>query len=236
MAQVVGTDGLDELVQSLRVSGWTVVGPVVRDGVIVHDEISAASELPIGWTEEQDGGTYRLARTGTDERFAFSSPSSSWKAFLNPPRTLIIRSRRHEGTVEIDEPEPEAPAFAFFGIRSCDLASLDVLDRVFLDPTATDPTYAARRSDVFTVAVACGHPASTCFCASMETGPSPRAGYDLALTELHGPDSHEFLATAGTERGEVLLQQITTRDRERRRPRPLPTAVVERSSICHGQP
>jgi hypothetical protein len=41
----------------------------VRDGVITHDEILSAAELPVGWTEEQEGGTYRLVATGTDEVF-----------------------------------------------------------------------------------------------------------------------------------------------------------------------
>ena len=83
--------------------------------------------------------------------------------------------------------------------------------RVFLDDRATDPTYEARRSGVFVVAVGCNHPGNTCFCVSMGTGPRPAAGYDLALTELYGPDRHEFLVDVGSDRGaEVLAALLDT--------------------------
>ena len=207
MARLLAKADLDGLVRLLADEGRTVIGPVVRDGVITHDEISTVSDLPVGWTEDQDGGRYRLVATGTDESFAFSSPSTSWKRFLYPPRTLLVRARRHNGEMTVEQPEPEAPPVAFFGIRSCDLAALGVLDRVFMDPDATDPTYAARRADVFVVAVACGRPGNTCFCASMDTGPSPRTGYDLAVTELARAEP-EYLVTAGTARGEDLLGRV----------------------------
>ncbi|MDH3752924.1 MAG: 4Fe-4S dicluster domain-containing protein [Acidimicrobiia bacterium] len=211
MVQVLGAGGLDEIVRALRAQGRTVVGPVVRDGVITHDVIDSAADLPRGWTEEQDAGRYQLAPTGTDEIFAFSSPSTSWKRYLYPERTLLIRARRRRDVVEIHEPEPEAPPMAFLGVRSCDLAALDVLDRVFLDPDATDPTYAARRGDVFIVAVACSFPGNTCFCSSMDTGPTPRSGFDLAIRELHDGASHDLLVEAGSTRGAALLAEVESR-------------------------
>jgi sulfhydrogenase subunit beta (sulfur reductase) len=212
MAKVVTVNGLDEIIGALRNEGRLVIGPVVRDSVITHDVVEGVADLPVGWTEEQDGGHYQLASTGTAEVFAFSSPATSWKRYLYPERTLLIRATRSDNGVDITTPEPETTPLAFFGIRSCDLASLDVLDRVFLDPAATDPTYAAVRSDVFIVAAACGHPGNTCFCASMDTGPSPRAGYDLAVAELHTEERHDFLVEAGSERGEALLAGIASRE------------------------
>ncbi len=188
-----------------------MIGPRVQDGVITHDVIDSAGDLPAGWTEEQDGGRYRLAPTGTDEVFAFSSPATAWKRYLYPERTLLIRARRDGDAVQVIEPEPEAPSVAFFGIRSCDLAALGVLDKVFLDPGATDPTYAANRADVFIVAAACAHPGGTCFCASMDTGPSPRSGYDLSVAELYADGQHTFLVDAGSERGEALLARVSAR-------------------------
>ncbi len=211
MAFLVGADCLDEMIASLRSNGRTVIGPAVRDGVITHDQIESASELPLGWTEDQDGGRYRLVPTGTDERFAFSSPSTSWKRFLIPERTLLLRARRSNGTVAVVEPEPEAPSVAFFGIRSCDLVALGILDRVFLDSDATDPTYAARRPDVFIVAVGCNRPGNTCFCASMNTGPTPTSGYDLVVRELHSEEGTEYLVDVGSERGADLLAGLASR-------------------------
>jgi hypothetical protein len=38
------------------------MGPTIREGAIVYDALSRVEDLPIGWTEVQDGGTYRLTR------------------------------------------------------------------------------------------------------------------------------------------------------------------------------
>ena len=57
---VVEARELDALFGALRERGHTLLGPTVRDGAIVLAEIGGASDLPAGWTDEQDGGRYRL--------------------------------------------------------------------------------------------------------------------------------------------------------------------------------
>ena len=200
------------MVATLQRQGRLVIGPVARDGVISHEVIDSADDLPVGWTETQSGGRYRLEPTGTEERFAFSSPSTSWKRFLYPERTMLLRVTREGDDVVVAEPNQEVKPVAFFGIRSCDLAAIGIQDRVFLDPEAVDPTYQALREDVFIVAAACGSPAQTCFCESMGPGPSPRLGYDLTLRELSTITGIEYLVEEGSKRGRVLLAEIPGRD------------------------
>ncbi|MEX5711212.1 hypothetical protein AB1484_23680 [Parafrankia sp. FMc6] len=48
---VVGPATVGTLIDVLRARGYQVVGPTVRDGAIVYDEISGAGELPVGWTD-----------------------------------------------------------------------------------------------------------------------------------------------------------------------------------------
>ena len=205
---LLSVDQLDDIVQRLRERGVTTIGPVVGDGVITHDEVESVAEFPRGWTDDQSGGHYRLQPTGTDELLAFSSPSTSWKRYLYPERTLLVTARRADGRTEVVIPEVEAPPVAFLGIKSCDLAALGTLDRVFLDPAAKDPTYAHRRARTFTVAAACNRPSETCFCASMDTGPTPRDGFDLSIRELWTEDGHRFLAEAGSDAGTSLLVEV----------------------------
>ena len=209
MAVILSLEALDTIVGHLRSEGLTVVGPVWRDGTIRLDEIDGIAELPTGWTDDQDGGYYRLVELDRPEIFGHAAPAMPWKRWLYPERTLLVRAERHNGPVEIVAPHSEAPLLAFFGIRSCDLHAIGVLDRVFLDPA--DPEYAARRDGVFIVAAACGRPGGTCFCASMGTGPAPTAGYDIALTELWSDGRYEFLAAPGTERGEAVLDLVDSR-------------------------
>ncbi len=53
-------DQLETLVPALHSRGYQVVGPAVRDGAIVYDVIEKLSDLPVGWTDEQKAGRYRL--------------------------------------------------------------------------------------------------------------------------------------------------------------------------------
>lgn len=209
---LLSVDHLDEIGRRLRGRGVKTIGPVVRDGVITHDEFDSVREFPTGWTEEQDGGRYRLQPTGTDELFAYSSPSTSWKRYLYPERTLLITARRADGRTEVVLPAVDATPMAFFGIRSCDLAALAILDRVFLDPDATDPSYAARRPGTFIVAAACNHPGGTCFCVSMDTGPTPSVGFDLSIREIWTDDRHQFLAEIGSDAGAAILAEVDAQE------------------------
>ncbi|HET9991762.1 MAG TPA: 4Fe-4S dicluster domain-containing protein, partial [Kofleriaceae bacterium] len=61
------------------------------------------------------------------------------------------------------------------------------------------------------LAVNCGTPAGTCFCVSMNTGPSARGGYDLVATELLD-GTHEFLIGVGTEAGRAIIEQVAHRE------------------------
>ena len=66
MQIILERDGLPQLLEALRQRGYQLVGPTVRDGAIVYDELTTVEDLPIGWTDEQKGGTYRLQRRDDD--------------------------------------------------------------------------------------------------------------------------------------------------------------------------
>src|SRR5436305_4551893 len=63
--QVVVEHGhFQQLLVALRSRDYEVVGPTVRDNAIVYDALTSVADLPIGYTDEQDGGTYRLKKLG----------------------------------------------------------------------------------------------------------------------------------------------------------------------------
>jgi sulfhydrogenase subunit beta (sulfur reductase) len=202
---------LDDLVVALRRRGYRVIAPVLRDGAISHGEIASAAELPRGWTDRQEAGTYRLGRDGRDLYFGFTLGAQSWKPYLFPPRlTLWTAERRDSGFVVLEEGEEPAPQ-AFLGVRPCDLAAIAVQDRVFLGGQHHDPDYRRRRERALIVSVTCSQAASTCFCTSMGHGPRAGAGYDVALTELRDGGGHRFLVESGSERGAEVLADLRTR-------------------------
>ena len=141
-ASVIRSAALDDLIAALRGRGYTVIGPKVRDGAIVYEEISSAADLPKGITDEQEGGTYRLHERGDDALFGFNNGPNSWKHHLFPPNLTLWKARRAEdGAISYQEQPEERPRYAFLGVRSCDLAAIEVQDRVFIGDSYTDADY-----------------------------------------------------------------------------------------------
>jgi sulfhydrogenase subunit beta (sulfur reductase) len=203
-------DAFDELFGTLARRGYTVVGPTVRDRAIVYGEIGSSADLPIGWTDEQDGGHYRLRRRDDAALFGYNVGPHSWKAYQLPAEVRLWRARRdeHGGLTDLTETPREMPRYAFMGARSCELHAMGILDRVLLGGTHTDPADRARREDVFVVAVQCAQAGNTCFCVSMGTGPTADSGYDIALTEVLEADRHYFVLDVGSERGAEVLGEL----------------------------
>jgi ferredoxin len=203
---VLAPEALDDLVGALRGHGYRVLGPTVRDGAIVLDDLESAADLPVGWTDRQDAATYRLERRDDEARFGYGVGPHSWKQFLFPPRVRLWRAQRNGG-LAVEEDAGSGEPLALFGVRPCELHAIAVQDRVFLGGRYADRDYEGRREGAFVVAVNCFEPGGTCFCVSMGTGPRAHGGFDLALTELLD-GGHRFLVEAGSDAGAELLAEL----------------------------
>ncbi len=196
--------GLEPLFTSLRDAGYSVIGPTVRDGVIVLGDLGSAADLPFGWGVELAPGGYRLRRRDDGAALAHSAGPGSWKQFLHPPREKLWSARLADGALEFGTDDVAPPRLAFFGVRPCDLRAIQIQDQV-LGSGQGNSRYASRRESVLIVAVNCTEPGETCFCTSMGTGPGAAPGYDLALTEFAGGGRHSFLVDIGTPAGAAVL-------------------------------
>ena len=195
---VIQRRDFDRLFAALAQRGYTIIGPRVRERAIVYDELRSSADLPAGWTDEQEGGHYRLVRRDDDALFGYNVGPHSWKRFQLPPDQPLWSARRGAHGELSDLSEPRATVrYAFVGARSCDLHAMGILDRVL-----------QRREDAFVVAVQCGQAAATCFCSSMGTGPRAQSGFDIALTEVLDGAEHYFVAESGSERGEDVLRDV----------------------------
>jgi len=217
---VIDLGGLDRLIVLLGERGYRTIGPVARDGAIVHGEVGGAGDLPAGWHDVQAPGRYRLEQEGDAELFGWAVGPASWKSEFFKPEETLWRASVTDGAVSIQVPPPPERPLAIVGARPCELAALDVLDRVLAGGEVPDDRYTARRAGSLVIAVECGKPSSTCFCTSMGTGPDAGPGYDLALTELL-TGTHRFYVKVGTETGVDLLEGVgwTTATEEDRRAR-----------------
>ncbi len=208
--RTIQVDGLQQLFDALKRRGYTLVGPSLRDQAIVYDEIDSIHDLPAGWSDEQDGGAYRLRKRDDGALFGYVVGPHSWKKYLFPSRLRLWRAERAGDTFKVKGEPPEGKRHAFIGVRSCELHAIAIQDRVFLDGAHVDPLYRQRREDAFLVAVQCGQAGGTCFCASMNTGPRADSGFDLALTEIieGSPKRHYFVVESASERGEEVLAEL----------------------------
>lgn len=205
------TDGLQALIEALLRRGYRVLGPTIRDQAIIYDDLAAITDLPQGWTDEQDGGRYRLRRRDDDALFGYAVGPHSWKQFLHPPLQRLWRSERDSAGLRIVPEAPPAERFAFIGVRACELHAIAIQDRVLTGGPQVDPHYRARREGAFLVAVNCGTAGGTCFCASMNTGPRAESGFDLALTEILDGRGSRFVIEAGSESGQAVLADLPLR-------------------------
>jgi ferredoxin len=211
---------LQRLLDLLLARGYRVLGPVVRDAALHFDAVKTVAELGVGWRDEQEPGRYRLEQTGAPHVFGVVHGPGGIKRHVFTPREPLLQiemdgpGQGFRAEARLPDPEPTA----LLGVRACDLAGLAMQDRIFLHDRFPDPHYAARRAGLLLIAVGCTRAVSTCFCASMGTGPAPTGSYDVSLTEMEDG----FVARAGSDAGRDLLAALAlsragaaVRDRER---------------------
>ena len=203
----IGKDSLQTILDVLKASGYTLVGPTLGEAAIIYDEIESVEDLPIGWTDVQEAGSYKLERREDESYFGYVVGPHSWKKYLFPPVHTLLTVDRSNGAFEARCNEAEVPQYALIGVRACELKAIGIQDRVFLGGQYQDPEYKARRQQAFILAVNCTEPAGTCFCASMDAGPRVGPGFDLAMTELEDI----FILEIGSEMGRQVMGQVPWR-------------------------
>lgn len=208
---VIERDDLQQLFDALQRRGYQTIGPTVRDEVIVCEEINGVDDLPVGWTDEQSNGSYRLHRQESKALFNFTVSLHAWKRYLHPPFLRLFQAVRTNGHYRLEHDTREIPQYALIGVRACDLSAIEQLDEVLKNGLHADPVYSETRRKSFVLAVNCGRAGNTCFCASMGTGPKARSGYDLAMTEILGEDMHFFVVDVGSDKGAALAARVPHR-------------------------
>ncbi len=192
------------LLSNLRTNGYTPIGPCIQNDTLIYGPIESLQDLPRGFITEQEAGKFRLVQTGHSHYFDLIPGAASWKQFLFPSRTELFSLHKEKGEWHSDPAGSKKPSYAFIGVRGCELEAIHIQDAAFLRPDFVDPTYHDRRERAFILSVNCLHPAGTCFCRSMGTGPRVGAGFDLNLTELEDI----FILEVGSELGRDMLANV----------------------------
>jgi len=95
------------------------------------------------------------------------------------------------------------PNVVIAGARGCDLAAMQLVDKVQVEGEFTDPFYAMRRDRMLVIGADCSECGETCFCTLLGAKPWPEKGHDIAVSKVQGG----CLVEAGTERGEKAIKE-----------------------------
>lgn len=106
------------------------------------------------------------------------------KEFIFPQYEPMLRMRQASNVKrqEITDLSDETKR-VIFGVRSCDISALGLLDKFYLEGHK-DPYYAERRRNTLFISIVCNDPAPTCFCIGLGTGPYLEKGFDIQITDL----------------------------------------------------
>ncbi|MDH7499721.1 MAG: hydrogenase, partial [candidate division NC10 bacterium] len=117
------------------------------------------------------------------------------KYFLKPVDTLFrfSSSKGYEPTIEDADKK-----LILFGVHSCDIYALKILDLVFAGPYV-DTYYFSRRKHIGIIGIDC-IPDEHCFCHSMRAD-SVSDGFDLFLSDL----GDSYLTLVGTSLGDDIV-------------------------------
>ena len=187
-------------------AGLYRVGPRVVDGVISLQPLESADQLPKGLFDRQDGGSYRLVRRRARTDFEYVVGPDGPKRHLFPSNLKLFQFHVEGDDFVLDVGPPQVPKLVFLGVRPCELAAIEVQDRVFGTGRSADVSLRVGavvlqiRQQTLLIAVNCTRPGGTCFCASWGTGPQATKGFDLAMTELRDG----FVVDIGPSRGAAL--------------------------------
>ncbi|CFX19006.1 Alpha-helical ferredoxin [Syntrophomonas zehnderi OL-4] len=96
-----------------------------------------------------------------------------------PPKNIMIPPHARMG-----ENSNEPGDRIIFGIRSCDVRAIDLLDEVFLTQENEGRYYKEQRNKTILVASACYYPAPSCFCDSMGANPVEPASADVVIHDV----------------------------------------------------
>ena len=133
-------------------------------------------------TQGKNGANYTKWQSGAVWSNTCNTQKGPKDLFFPQSEDLMAFKTRGK-TIEIIDTRNEAEDFAVFGVRACDVKSLEILDRVFLSEPK-DSYYASRREHGIIISLACNRPTENCFCGSFGIdASSPNGDVTCWLTE-----------------------------------------------------
>ncbi|RMG02855.1 MAG: hypothetical protein D6726_06730 [Nitrospirae bacterium] len=126
------------------------------------------------------------------------------KEFLFPQYEPLFRLKKGNGGLSKPESLLDCTGRVVFGVRSCDISAIKLLDRFYFS-SFDDSYYCARRRNTLFISIACNNPAPTCFCIGLQTGPYLEKNFDIQLTDL----GDRYLVQADSRNGVKTVKEMS---------------------------
>jgi ferredoxin len=143
---------------------------------------------------------FAFVKTGDQICFDYDNTTSSAKEFFFPNCECMFTFER--GANKSIKTEDSAEAIVLFGIRSCDVKAIDLMDK-FYERDFEDNYYLDKRRKSVIISVACSELYEQCFCTSTRTGPVLDEGFDIQLVPMAGG----YIVQIGSEKGLELFEE-----------------------------
>jgi hypothetical protein len=149
--------------------------------------------------------SFKTIRDPAELRLDYPTTILPPKKFLLPPKETLFEFENAQ-EFQIKPPRLE-PRTVVFGVHTCDLHAIQLLDQVF-DTGHADPYYNNRRRKTLVISIECLTPCDEhSFCKSMGTLTADE-GYDLHLTDI----GEGYAIDIGTDAGQKLLEHAPVRN------------------------
>ncbi|ADY73394.1 cytosolic NiFe-hydrogenase, beta subunit [Desulfurobacterium thermolithotrophum DSM 11699] len=159
-----------------------------------------------------------IAPKKKEEKFYFdiiedtSEVEFNYTRTILPPKKFLVPYRRKRFSYNVDTLDFESRFTpvdqVIFGIHSCDLHGISILDSIYLEENP-DPRYLEVRKRTILIGLSC-RPDEFCFCLSTGTAFPDGTNWDLFLTDI----GNDYFVTIGSPKGDEIVLSLKELFRE----------------------
>ncbi len=114
----------------------------------------------------------------------------------------------YEGVIDTRTPtieEKNGKDRIILGMHPCDVSSILILDKLFINEDFVDPHYKRLRENTTIFAYGCNIPKSTCFCTAFGGGPFQPSGADAFITDV----GEGYLIEPISDKGKSMIESLS---------------------------
>lgn len=128
------------------------------------------------------------------------------KEFLFPQSETFLKFKKEGKKIDFQVQDVNEKNYVVFGVRPCDMKSVEILDEIFLREPV-DTYYKARKDNGIFITLGCSNPESSCFCDSFDIDP---LGVENALSDISLIEKDDFYYwITNSEKGKKIESLLT---------------------------